>query len=752
LLSEPHPREVRMIDTDTDPSDIIYLPSAAELSRLLGPCAEGLLEGDEEVVAVTDTDLVAADDGLRYGREWLVLTTRRLLVVRGGRVAREVKLGDVLSAELRAYLGCLVLSLRTRGGEVSAAAATKGRKEQLERVATLINDMTLHGIPYEFLRRHLAREGKRRARSRASRRGVLLKLLGFARPMWHLVAAASALSIATTLVGLLPPYLMKVLIDEVLVPRDNLDKLPSVILGLLGANASLTALGVARSYVLLRLNQGLAVRLRAAMYERVQRMSLKFHDRFPRGAIMSRILDDVNRVLYFLTQGISNMLLDAAMMAFVGAIMLSMSPQLSCVALLPVPASIAGTALYRRVMPKYYHKMWRKWSNVVSTLSESLSAVALLKALGRERDVVAKFRESLDEFVASNAEVFKNEQKFWPLIGLSFTVSNLLVWWMGGLQVLSGSLTLGTLTAFVSYMWQFYRPVNDLANHLRLVQHVVVAGERMFEVLEAEPEEAEGEGGRDVEIVGRVELRDVWFTYDGVHYALKGVSLTVEPGEHVGIVGPSGSGKTTLTKLLLRLYDPQRGRVLIDGTDVREVRPECLRRQVAVVMQNPILLNASIAENIAVGKEGATLEEVIAAAKAARAHDFIMKLPEAYDTEVGSCGGRLSGGERQRIAIAAALLRDPKILILDEPTSSLDALTERDVTEAIENLTRNRTTIVIAHRLSTLRRVDKIVVLDKGVVVEQGTHDELMRAEGLYRRLFEAQFAGFAEGRRVVAR
>lgn len=739
---------MRAIDTDTDDSDITYYPSPTKLSKVLGNNFLKYLKSNEEIIVLAKSDLTVGEESIGYGEEYLILTNERILVAKNGVVTKEFQLRNISSASLRDYLSTIVLTLNTRNGIVSVMALSRARKKQFEKVVTLINDITLHKIPYNMLKKHLSERVDLQNEKDKPSKSVLVKLFKFVRPFWYMLLITSILSVATTTMNLLPPYLMKILIDEVLIPRSNLDKLIIIILALLGVNSSLTVLGVLRNYALLKLNQRLAFRLRAKIYEHIQLLSLSFYDKFSGGAIISRIIDDVNRVLYFLTQGVSMMVLDLAMIVFVGLMMFSMSPWLSSIALLPVPVSLVGTAIYRKIMPKYYHRLWRKWSRVISTLSESLSAVILIKTLGKEHAIVRRFKESLDEFISSDLEVFKNEQKFWPFISLSFTISNLLIWWLGGLQVLNGTLTLGSLTAFVSYMWHFYGPINDLANHLRLVQQVVVSGERIFDVLSTKPESTDKPSARDLRIMGRVELKDVWFTYDGIHYALKNVSFKIEPGEHVGIVGPSGSGKTTLTKLLLRLYEPQRGSILIDGVDVRDIKSSSLKRQIAIVMQNPILLNVSIAENIAIGKENATLEEIIAAAKAARAHDFIMKLPEAYDTKVGVYGGRLSGGERQRIAIAAALLKDPKILILDEPTSSLDALTEREVTKAVDNLTKNRTTIIIAHRLSTLRNVDKVIVLDKGTVIEQGSHEQLIKTDGLYKKLFEAQFADFLEERK----
>ncbi|MEM2218025.1 MAG: ABC transporter ATP-binding protein, partial [Thermofilaceae archaeon] len=284
--------------------------------------------------------------------------------------------------------------------------------------------------------------------------------------------------------------------------------------------------------------------------------------------------------------------------------------------------------------------------------------------------------------------------------------------------------------------------VFGLIDNIKNLQILSMSASRIFDILDLEPDIIVAPEAKDVEIRGDVAFNNVWFTYDGIHYALRGVDVKIKPGERVGLVGPSGSGKTTLAKLLLRLYEPQLGSITYDGVDAKEVTLDSLKRQVAVVLQNPVLLDTTITENISLGKNRVEPEEIIYAAKLARAHDFIMRFPEAYDFEVGMQGSRLSGGERARVALAAALLKNPKVLILDEPTAALDALTEDEVTEELERLTRGKTTIIIAHRLSTLRFVDRIIVMDKGIIVEEGSHEELLRHDGLYKKLWEAQLKG----------
>ena len=718
---------------------MMYYPSAQDMHESIRRTISAMLVSDEEIIAIAKSDIC---HDVSYGNEYLLLTNKRLFVLSlEGKVLEETWLKDVNMATLKAHLGLCVLVLDTRLGVKNVLFFSPSKKRIFEKLVALINDLTLNAIPASEIKANLGKE--LRLREREGKRAILIRLLKFMKPFWPLVATAFTISIIARILGLLPPYLMAILIDKVLVPRSNFNLLIEIIAALLGINVISLILRTILNYVNLKLNLKLTYRFRLKLYEKLQFLSLRFYDRYSTGSIISRVSSDVERIKNFLTQGLQSMVMDLIAMASIGVILVTMSPWLTLLALLPIPVSLIGSTLYRRSASKYYHRLWKRWSDMISILSESLSAFILVRSLGREHRMITEFAHRLDRYNTANIEVFKYEQKFWPAIGLSFTLSSLLVWWFGGLQVLRDQLTLGALTAFTSYMWSFYGPINDLLSQVRSIPMVTTSSERIFEILDEDLEVTESPKAKEVQMKGAIEFKDVWFTYDGVHYALRGVSLRIKPGEHIGIVGPSGSGKSTLVKLLLRFYEPQRGRVLIDGVDIRDVKLEALKRQIAIVMQNPVLFDVSIAENIALGKENATLEEIIAAAKAANAHEFIMKLPEAYDTKVGVRGRRLSGGERQRVAIAMALLKDPRILILDEPTSSLDAIAEREVSKAIENLTRGRTTIIIAHRLSTLRNVDRIIVLERGIIVEEGTHAELLRRNGLYKRLFDAQFEGF---------
>ncbi|MBS7628254.1 ABC transporter ATP-binding protein, partial [Candidatus Bathyarchaeota archaeon] len=456
---------------------------------------------------------------------------------------------------------------------------------------------------------------------------------------------------------------------------------------------------------------------------------------------LSRVMDDVGRVQWFLVWGTQTFISNLLALLGVGLIIFTLNWQLALFSLLPVPIIAIGLPLFRQKAKGVYHKAWRKWADVSSLLVDTIPGAIVVKSFSQEKFEVKRLRERLAEVVEANMESTKLHLQFFPLLGFATSASVVFVWWIGGLQVFTGSLTTGTLVAFVSYMWMFYGPVQQLSNLVQPMQQAITSGERVEEVIEVEPDIEDAPDALAFDIKGAIRFENVSFGYEPFIPVVRNINLEIKPGEVIGVVGPSGSGKTTLTKLLLRFYDPTEGRITIDGVDLRKIKLQCLREQIGLVLQDPILFNDTIAYNIAYGKRGARPEEIIASAKAAHAHDFIMNFPLAYDTVVGERGSRLSGGERQRIAIARALITDPRILILDEATSSVDSITEKHIQAALENLIRDRTTIIIAHRLSTLQRANRIIVIEKGHIAEVGSHEELLAKGGLYSQLYAIQSA-----------
>jgi ATP-binding cassette subfamily B protein len=401
-----------------------------------------------------------------------------------------------------------------------------------------------------------------------------------------------------------------------------------------------------------------------------------------------------------------------------------------------VPIIAVSTYVFGRRIHLIYHRLWRRMAGLSAILADTIPGIRVVKSFAQEERESVRFSDKSEDLFNHEMRAVGLSSRFFPFLGLMTGLGSIFIFSVGGYMVMQGATTLGVLIAFTQYLWRFYMPIQQFGRINHRLQHCMTSAERVFEILDQDPEPMQSAGGTVLKpLKGSVEFKDVLFSYIPGQYALDGISFKVEPGEMIGLVGPSGAGKSTLVHLIARFYDIDEGEILIDGHPLQNLDLHAYREQIGVVLQEPYLFHGSVWGNIAYANPAASPDQIIAAARAANAHEFIVALPDGYDTIIGERGQTLSGGERQRLSVARAILRDPQILILDEATASVDTETEMLIQNAIERLIENRTTFAIAHRLSTLRKADRLIVLDKGKLSEMGTHDELLAKEGLYHRL-----------------
>lgn len=577
------------------------------------------------------------------------------------------------------------------------------------------------------------------------------KFLSYAKPYTRLFILATICGVLKYNIPVLFPWILKDIIDLLLqTPPPAPQSIHFKIGLLLILYLFWMVVTYYRSYFADTAGQRMMFDLRHDLYVHLQKMSLGFYERQQIGAITSRLIGDIATAQNFVGGVFTNTIMDLTSLLFITVMLFRMNALLAVVSLSILPFYVILNKTFKKRIRKASHLAQRKLEEMTGEVNEKLKGISLIQAYTYEKVEERRFFKKQRDYLKYRIDGIKNSAAAVSVIGFLTSIAPVLVVWVGALLVLRNRLTVGELTAFYAYLAMFYQPLNRLTELNLLLANSQSAIERIFEIFKTHPDIQDSPSARQIRSVcGEIVFDHVFFGYEPGRLVLHDISITIEPGTTTALVGPSGSGKSTFIKLIPRFYDVTRGTIYLDGIDIREIELKTLRRQIALVSQDPILFSGNIYENILMGDPDATEEEVIRSAMLANAHEFIMALPEGYQTEIGEGGVKLSGGQRQRIALARSFLKNAPILILDEATSSLDSESESAIQDALEKLMQGRTTIIIAHRLSTIQHADRIVVFHQGRIVEIGTHEMLLsKRGGLYRKLYEAKGPVFLETRR----
>ncbi len=740
-----------------------------------GESLQEMLEPDERIVFSYPLDMSVAG---RYDQQWLVLTNRRCMRWQesgdGFEPDLDFPIEDLRAVQLREMTGNHMLLVDRGKGWERLLRSSNMTAWKLKPTLEVMEQLTEQGpaileqleeLELTLPERNVCEKCGRAIHPRLgvclacmNKRRLLGRMLKLLLPYRKVAALSFGLMVATRVLSLISPLASKWIMDLVFVPAvkgsapethfwyrygepGSLQLL--LLFGgiMLGTLLIPSAIGAVRSYASSWIGNRIVVDLSNRTFSHMMRLSLSFYHHEETGRVMSRITRDIGRIHRFLSRRLFNLVGDVVLIVMIVTIMFKMHWQLAAIVLAPIPIMALSSEFARRKIHHIYHMLWRRYASVNRFLGNVIPGIRVVKAFAQKQREVGRFEGIMDRVFSHEMQATRVQVILRPVFRLATGIGQLLVFVAGGVMLIyNKGVSIGLITAFTGWMHRFYSPVMELARALPEFERAATSADRVFEVLDSEPELETEDRTVDMPLIdGRVEFRNVTFGYEPDEPVLKEMSFQVQPGEMIGLVGHSGAGKTTVINLVCHFYKVDEGKVLIDGQDLTDVKVESLRGQIGIVSQEPFLFSGTIAENIAYSKRDAGPLEVVAAAKAANAHDFIVDFPEGYDTLVGERGMRVSGGERQRIAIARAILKNPRILILDEATASVDTETEEKIQQALRRLIAGRTTFAIAHRLSTLKYANRLFVLKEGRLVERGTHEELTELGGVYAKLCQKQ-------------